>query len=212
METDPNEAVAASAHALQDMAPDTLAEQPEQPSQTMESHSKVAGHPLHPILITFPLGLLGTSVVYDFVFKRGRDPKAAATAQAMIASGILSGVAAAVPGVIDWFAIPAGTRAKYIGQVHGLGNVGVLGLFGASWLLRRKAPDYAPSAGAITLSLLGASLAGATGWLGGELIHRLGVSVDAGANLNAPNSLVAHADGTPLDAPVEALVDTDGTK
>ena len=186
-----------------------LAPEPERPAQAMESHAKVAGHPLHPILIVFPLGLLGTSVVYDFLHARDKNPKTAATAQAMIASGIAGGLAAAVPGLIDWMAIPPNTRAKQIGQVHGLGNVGVLGLFGASWLLRRKQPDYAPTTTAVLLSLAGAGLAGFTGWLGGELIHRLGVSVDAGAHLDAPNSLVADADGTPKSL-TEALIETDG--
>jgi uncharacterized membrane protein len=184
--------------------------EPERPALAMESHSKVAGHPLHPILIVFPLGLLGTSVIYDFLYARGKDPKTAATSQAMITSGIAGGLAAAVPGLIDWMAIPLNTRAKQVGQVHGLGNVAVLGLFGASWLLRRKQPDYAPTSAAVVLSLAGAGLAGFTGWLGGELIHRLGVSVDAGAHLDAPNSLIADADGTPKSL-TEAAVETDGS-
>jgi uncharacterized membrane protein len=184
--------------------------EPERLALAMESHSKVAGHPLHPILIVFPLGLLGTSVIYDFLYARGKDPKTAATSQAMITSGIAGGLAAAVPGLIDWMAIPPNTRAKQVGQVHGLGNVAVLGLFGASWLLRRKQPDYAPTSAAVVLSLAGAGLAGFTGWLGGELIHRLGVSVDAGAHLDAPNSLVADANGTPKSL-TEAAVETDGS-
>jgi len=187
-----------------------FSQEPEQPAQAMESHSKVAGHPLHPILIVFPLGLLGTSVVYDFLHARDKNPKTAATSQAMITSGIAGGLAAAVPGLIDWLAIPPGTRAKQIGQVHGLGNAAVLGLFGASWFLRRKQPDYAPTPTAILLSLAGAGLAGFTGWLGGELIHRLGVSVDAGAHLDAPNSFVAEADGT-LKSLNESILETDGS-
>lgn len=188
----------------------SLSPEPQRPALAMESHSKVAGHPLHPILIVFPLGLLATSVVYDFLYSRDKDPRTAATSQAMIVSGIAGGLAAAVPGLIDWLAIPPNTRAKQIGRVHGLGNVAVLGLFGASWLLRRKQPDFAPTTPAVLLSLAGVGGAGFTGWLGGELIHRLGVSVDAGAHLDAPNSLVADADGTHKSL-TEAVVETDGS-
>ncbi len=159
----------------------------------LESRARLLGHPLHPMLLVFPLGLLSTSLLYDGLHRLKDDEKAAETANALIASGVVSGLAAAVPGVIDWLAIPEGTRAKFIGQVHGLGNVAVLGLFGASWLLRRQAPER-PSNAAIALSAAGGALAMGTGWLGGELIHRLGVSIDEGADLNAPNSLVAHPD------------------
>ncbi|HUH08216.1 MAG TPA: DUF2231 domain-containing protein, partial [Egibacteraceae bacterium] len=96
---------------------------------------------------------------------------------------------AAVFGLVDWLAIPRGTRAKRIGMLHGLGNAAVVALFAASWLLRLGQPDYAPQAPAIVLSVGAALLALVSGWLGGELVNRLGVGVDEGANLNAPSSL-----------------------
>lgn len=61
-------------------------------------------------------------------------------------------------------------------------------LFVASWLLRRDLPE-APSTVAMELSFIGVAAAGIGGWLGGELVERLGVGVTPGANLNAPNSL-----------------------
>nr|WP_245563797.1 DUF2231 domain-containing protein [Spirosoma luteum] len=107
----------------------------------------------------------------------------------MITAGLLGGLAAAIPGWIDWFAIQDGTRAKRIGLLHGLGNVTVLLLFAGSWWWRTDEPSYHPS----TLALISAGLAfiilGMTGWVGGELVDRLGVGVDQSAHLNAPNSL-----------------------
>jgi uncharacterized membrane protein len=97
-------------------------------------------------------------------------------------------VIAAVFGWIDWFAIPAGTRAKSIGLTHGLGNAVVLVLFAASWLVRRGDVTD-PSAVAFVLSFAGAGLAVFTGWLGGELVERLRVGVDDEADLDASNSL-----------------------
>ena len=77
---------------------------------------------------------------------------------------------------------------KRIGLWHGVGNVVVLVLFVVSWFLRRDPPDE-PGILAFVLSLTGVALAVVTGWLGGELVDRLGVGVDHGAHLNTPSSL-----------------------
>ena len=106
----------------------------------------------------------------------------------MIAAGIIGGLLAAVFGLIDWLAISAGTRAKAIGLWHGVGNVVVVLLFIASWLMRRPSPTQ-PSTVALALSFIAVALAVVTGWLGGELVDRLGVGVDEGAHLNSPSSL-----------------------
>jgi uncharacterized membrane protein len=148
----------------------------------------VLGHAIHPILIVFPLGLLATAVVFDVVYMIWGNPTFATVAYWMIVAGIIGGIVAALPGWIDWFAIPSGTRAKSVGLIHGLGNVLVLLLFIASWWLRRDAPER-PELFEHVLSFAGAGLALFTGWLGGELVERLGVSVDPGAHINAPNSL-----------------------
>ncbi len=154
----------------------------------MESRAKLFGHPIHPMLIPFPLGLLATSVVFDIIHRLTGNEPWAEVAYWMIVAGIIGGLAAAPFGWIDWFAIPDGTRAKAIGLWHGVGNVFVLVLFAVSWFLRRDAPDQ-PELLAFVLSLAGVALAAFTGWLGGELVDRLGVGVDPGANLNAPSSL-----------------------
>jgi uncharacterized membrane protein len=154
----------------------------------MESRTKIFGHAVHPILVVFPLGLLTTSVVFDAIGWATGNGKWLEISFRMIAAGILSGLASALFGLIDWQAIPLRTRAKTIGLWHGLGNVVVIILFAASWLMRWPNPPN-PGALPVMLSLLGALLALLTGWLGGELVERLGVGVDNGANLNAPNSL-----------------------
>ena len=154
----------------------------------MESRAKLLGHAIHPILIVFPLGLLATGVVFDAVYLIWGNPVMATVAYWMIVAGVLGGLLAAVPGWIDWFAIPGGTRAKSVGLVHGLGNVLVLLLFIGSWWLRRDAPER-PELLEHILAFAGAGLALVTGWLGGELVERLGVGVDPGAHLDAPNSL-----------------------
>jgi uncharacterized membrane protein len=154
----------------------------------MQSRLKILGHAPHPMLIVFPLGLLATAVAFDLINLFGGSDIWLQTSYRMIAAGVITGVIAAVFGWIDWFAIPAGTRAKSIGLTHGLGNAVVLVLFAASWLVRRGDVTD-PSAVAFVLSFAGAGLAVFTGWLGGELVERLRVGVDDEADLDASNSL-----------------------
>jgi uncharacterized membrane protein len=154
----------------------------------MESRAKVLGHSIHQILIVFPLGLLATAVVFDAIRLWTGDATMGVVAYWMMAAGIVGGLVAAPFGLVDWLAIPRRTRAKRVGVAHALTNVIVLALFGASWWLRRgdPAPDtLLPS----LLAFAGAGFATVGGWLGGELVSRLGVSVYDGAHLDSPNSL-----------------------
>ncbi|HKR66164.1 MAG TPA: DUF2231 domain-containing protein [Thermoanaerobaculia bacterium] len=154
----------------------------------MESRAKLFGHPIHQMLIVFPLGVLAMAVIFDVIaYFRGSGPLHY-TAYTMIAAGIISGLVAAVFGLIDYLAIPKGTRAKSVGLIHGAGNVLVVLLFAGSWFLRREDPTH-PALLAIILGVVAAGIATVTGWLGGELVDRLGVGVDDGANLDAPSSL-----------------------
>ncbi len=154
----------------------------------MESKAKLLGHPIHPMLIVFPLGLLTMAVIFDLIGLSLDNNYWFGIAYYLIAAGVIGGLAAALFGFIDWLVIPTGTRARKIGLAHGLGNVVVLALFVVSWLMRRGAPET-PSLAAILLGVVGVGLALITSWLGGELVDRLGVGVDDGAHLNAPNSL-----------------------
>jgi uncharacterized membrane protein len=165
----------------------------------MDSRAKILGHPIHQILIVFPLGLLATAVIFDVIYFITENRRWTEMAFWMIAAGIIGGLLAAVFGLIDWLAIPRNTRAKSIGLIHGVSNVIVVALFAASWLMRQGAPDN-PGTLALTLSFIAFLIAGFAGWLGGELVVRLGVGVDDGANLNAPNSLVQkHLSGYEAD-------------
>lgn len=154
----------------------------------MQARAKIFGHSIHQMLIVFPLGLLATSLVFDIVYEATGNGRWADISYVMIASGIIGGLIAAVFGLIDWLAIPDGTRAKRIGALHGIGNVVVVALFAVSWALRYGNGGL-PDAVAFVLSIAAVALALVTGWLGGELVDRLAVGVDDGAHLDAPSSL-----------------------
>jgi uncharacterized membrane protein len=152
----------------------------------MQGRAKILGHPIHQALIVFPLGLLATSVVFDIVRLATGNMFFSQVSYWMIVSGLIGGALAALPGLIDFLAIPKNTRARRIGVVHGLGNVVVLTLFFISFLLRhRDVTDL----NAFGFSIAGFALAGITGWLGGELVTRLSVGVEKGAHPDSPSSL-----------------------
>lgn len=153
----------------------------------MESRAKLFGHAIHPVLIVFPLGLLATAVVFDVVNLITGTSVYAVVSYWLMTAGLIGGVLAAPFGWYDWFGIPRGSRAKYIGLMHGVTMALTLVLFFFSWWLRSNVPER-PESLASTFSFIGFATALFGGWLGGELVERLGIGVDDGANVNAPNS------------------------
>lgn len=124
---------------------------------------KLFGHPIHQMLIVFPLGLHATAVAFDIVGLFSINPTWYFVSYWMIASGIIGGLLAAMFGVVDWWGIPANTRAKSLGLLHGGGNVIVVLLFIASRFLR-PTPTSVPSSRAC--SFVAIALALVTGWEG----------------------------------------------
>jgi uncharacterized membrane protein len=141
------------------------------------------------MLIVFPLGLLGISVVFDLAYLSTANAVFAGTAYWNILAGLIGGLLAAVFGLWDWIAIPSRTRAKRIGAVHGITNAVALAMFFASFWIRRPDALHLPTTASLWLSFVALALALVGGWLGGELVERLGMGVDPDADPNAPNSL-----------------------
>ena len=159
----------------------------------MESRVKLFGHPVHPMLIVFPMGLLTTSVIFDVLNLIFRRPLLAIVSFYMTVSGVVGGLFAAIFGLMDWLALPRNSRAKRIGGWHGLGNFVIVVFSAVSAWLRGNNKNFAPNGQALSLSFTSLTLALITSWIGGELVYRLGVGVDPGANVNAPSSLTQPA-------------------
>jgi len=154
----------------------------------MESRAKLFGHPIHQMLVVFPFGLLVMAILFDVLHLATGGGTWSEIAYGMIAAGVLSGLVAAPFGFVDWLAIPSRTRAKRIGLFHGGGNAFMLLFYAMSWA-QRGANQRDPQVIAYVFAFAGCAVALFAGWLGGELVDRLGVGVDDGANLNAPSSL-----------------------
>jgi uncharacterized membrane protein len=150
----------------------------------MESRAQFAGHPIHQMLVAFPIGAFGMAVSSDALRSGRRRRGHELVAARAIDFGLITAALAAPFGLVDWLSIPAGTRAKRVGLWHALGNVALLGLFAGSRRLRARRDPRAP-----WLAGAGMLLGGVTAWLGGELINRHGVGVADAMGLQEPSSL-----------------------
>jgi uncharacterized membrane protein len=143
----------------------------------MKSKANIAGHPIHPMLIPFPLALWSTSFVVDVLFYFLRHPTLLVISMFMLAAGCLGAIAAAIVGFIDWLAIENG-EAKRVANWHARLNVAALVVFAISLFLRMG--SYSGLVGRrLTIpflcSLAGVILIVISGWLGGELVFRYGM-------------------------------------
>jgi uncharacterized membrane protein len=161
---------------------DPVGERLHQAKQPVSALAGPYGHPVHPILVTVPIGAWVASLGFDIASHVADEADVYAKgAFWLIALGVLGALAAALAGFLDLFSIPTGTPAFRTGLVHMSLNLVVVVVFVVSWLIRQGDIDSpaATSGGLIALSV-GALLALAvSGWLGGRLSYRYGVRVAA---------------------------------
>lgn len=142
--------------------------------------AKILGHPIHPMLVVFPIGLYITSFVFDLVYLSTGVPFWFRMAYWTILIGLVGNVAAAIPGFLDYLTLPPKTESRQVATYHmGIG-VALAILYFANLLLRERggiAENLKPW-GVVILNLVGVLLIGLQGWLGGELVYRYGVGVE----------------------------------
>ena len=143
----------------------------------MRSTASFKGHPIHPALIPFPFAFLVGAFVADlggWVLDR---PALAVTAYYLTMAGIVSGLVAAVPGIIDYlYTVPPKSSGHKRARTHGLLNVTALVLFALALWARNSSDD--PAVHVIGLEFVGAAVLGYSGWLGGTLVNRNLIGVD----------------------------------
>lgn len=137
----------------------------------------VKGHPLHAMLTDAPIGALVVGLTCDGAGIITRRPAWRFSARAAYTTAFASGAVAALVGLWDYQAVPREHPARRIGALHGYLNAGMLTLLLGSLLLRRDSQAPAsgrPSPAAVALAAATLAMLGASGWLGGELVFRLG--------------------------------------
>jgi uncharacterized membrane protein len=139
------------------------------------------GHPIHPMLIPFPIALWVFSLVADLIYVWGDNPAWAWIAFYTLAGGIMGAILAAVFGIIDYFSIQDKKVSK-IAAWHARINVLALLLFAASFYLRTGSGASIVGGSfriPLLLSALGVVSVTLSGWLGGELVFKHGVAVES---------------------------------
>ena len=143
----------------------------------MKSKAHFKGHPLHPILVSFPIAFFIGVLAFDVLGWYYRRDDFHSTAMYLEIAGISFGLLAAVPGFIDYlFIVPPDSSAKKRATRHGLINVSMVIIFAAALLLRQK--ETVSTLSIIALELAGVILLGISGWLGGTLVYRNQIGVD----------------------------------
>jgi uncharacterized membrane protein len=138
---------------------------------------RVFGHPIHPILVAFPIALLALTPLLDGLAWAGVLADAASAAYLCEAAGLIGGGLAAVTGFVDFAKIPQAEKAAAsTAIIHASLALGMVSLFGVAFALRGTRTAAAGPA-VLALELAGAALIGVTGWFGGHLVFGHGVGV-----------------------------------
>ncbi|NJM67768.1 MAG: DUF2231 domain-containing protein [Leptolyngbyaceae cyanobacterium CRU_2_3] len=136
----------------------------------------IAGHPLHPLLVTFPITFLVTALGTDLGFWLTNDLFWARVSFWLIGAGLGTAVLAAIAGLVDFFRIGR-VRKRKAGWFHLIGNVAVLIITVINFVLRWGNPTQAALPTGLVLSIFVSTLLGITGWYGGELVYRHKIAV-----------------------------------
>jgi uncharacterized membrane protein len=145
----------------------------------MISKASIGGHPIHPMLIAFPIGLWTTSFAVDIFYYFVRHSTLIVISKFLIAAGCIGAIAAAIPGIIDWWALRDPVVVK-VANWHARLNIAALVVFAISLYLRMQRHGYLVGHQLtipFLISFVGILLIAVSGWLGGELAYRHGVGV-----------------------------------
>jgi uncharacterized membrane protein len=144
----------------------------------MVTPASVAHHPVHPMLIVFPIGLWVFSLICDIISVAAGTSVWNDIAYYTMLGGLIGALIAAVPGLIDFFSI-SDSEIRRIARNHMLLNLTAVAVYGINLYLRTAGSPGAPLP--IFLSVAGVLVLGASGWLGGELVYVHGVGVERSA-------------------------------
>jgi uncharacterized membrane protein len=142
-----------------------------------KSTASIAGHPIHPMLVPFPITFFVAALICDVIYWRTGNPGWVTASLWLLGGGLIMAALAAVAGLIDVLGEPR-IRALNDAWYHAGGNVVVVLIEAYNWYSRYVSGEAAVLPTGLILSLVAAGLLLFTGWKGGELVfrHRVGVT------------------------------------
>jgi len=140
----------------------------------MSTRVSIAGHPVHAMLVTIPIGLWVFSLVSDLVFVSTGDPRWEVTAYFTLGGGIVGALLAAVPGLLDFLGLHE-PRERRVATIHLVLNLSIVAVQAINFWLRSQAGPGGANL-PILISIVAVAALVVSGWLGGQLVHVLGVT------------------------------------
>lgn len=157
----------------------------------MKSKIAISGHPIHPMLVVLPIGLFVWAFVSMLVYViGGQDRMWYDIAYWTGLAGIVSALAAALPGLVDYRGIARHTTARTVASAHMVLNIVVVAAFAAAAVLQYdgNALEGGQMGAALALQAFGAATLMVSGWLGGDLVYRHHIAVlPDEAEINQPD-------------------------
>lgn len=149
------------------------------PNEHPGSTAQIAGHPIHPMLVPFPIASLVGAWVSDLAYWQTGDAFWPTASFYLLAAGIVTALAAALAGFTDYFG-ERRIRALAAARLHMLGNLVAVLISVVNFVLRLGDPETSVLPLGLALSTAVGLLLVGTGWLGGELVfrHRVAVAGD----------------------------------
>ena len=146
------------------------------PTRNPVSTANTMGHPMHPILITLPIGLFVATFLFDIIFWQTENTAFATGALWLLGFGLIAAVLAAITGIIDF---TGDTRIRRLSDAwqHAIGNVFMVRIQLGSFYERYRYGTSAVVPLGISLSLISVLILVFTGWKGGEMVFRHRVAV-----------------------------------
>jgi uncharacterized membrane protein len=141
-----------------------------------QSTAKIAGHPIHPMLVPFPIVCFIGTLVADIVFLNNGEPGWATASRWLLGIGIVMAALAAVAGLTDFMGDPRIRGLSHAIQ-HMLANVTVVVLEIVNFVLRLGSNDEIGKVG-VYLSLIAVIVLVFSGWRGGDLVFKHGIGVE----------------------------------
>jgi nitrite reductase/ring-hydroxylating ferredoxin subunit/uncharacterized membrane protein len=144
----------------------------------MRSAAQIKSHPLHPMLVAFPIAFGVGAPLLDLVGVLGGWGTVWSAGAYLATAAVVAGLAAGVPGFIDYlYAVPPDSSAKKRATWHMGVNVTALALIALGWAFRDLS-SLRPGVGTILLEAAGVAVMACGGWLGGTLVFRNQIGVD----------------------------------
>ena len=144
----------------------------------MRSRASISSHPLHPMLVAFPIGLLVTSLIFDLIARWQDIPSLWSAGWYCVLGGLIGAAIAIIPGTIDLFAVvPPDSSARTRGYQHAIANILAVVAFIAD-AAYRGGPSARPDNTSLILSAVGVLILGVSGWLGATLVYRNQIAVE----------------------------------